>query len=181
MCVIFLNTVPGAVTCFINTNSFNHHISLMKYLLSLFYSRERQYTERLLLLLLLLSRFSRIWLCDPRNSSPPGSPVPGIVQARTLEWVAISFSNAWKWKVKVKSLSCAWLLATPCIAAYQAPPPIWFYRQQYWSGVPLTSPTERLDKVYLPEAVQLISRDLKLGIVTPLMLSRIGHWHKRRA
>ena len=44
-------------------------------------------------------------LCDPTNGSPPGSPVPGILQARTLEWVAISISNAWKWKVKVKSLS----------------------------------------------------------------------------
>ena len=44
-------------------------------------------------------------LCDPIDGSPPGSPVPGILQARTLEWVAISFSNAWKWKVKVKSLS----------------------------------------------------------------------------
>ena len=52
-------------------------------------------------------------LCDPRDGSPPGSPVPGILQARTMEWVAISFSNAWKWKVKVKSLSRVWLLATP--------------------------------------------------------------------
>ena len=52
-------------------------------------------------------------LCDPRDSSPPGSPVPGILQARTLEWVAISFSNAWKWKVKVKLLSHVWLLVTP--------------------------------------------------------------------
>ena len=55
--------------------------------------------------LLLLSRFSRVRLCDPIDGSPPGSPIPGILQARTLEWVAISFSNAWKWKVKVKSLS----------------------------------------------------------------------------
>ena len=61
-------------------------------------------------------------LCDPIDSSPPGSPVPGILQARTLEWVAISFSNAWKWKVKVKLLCRAWLLATPWTAAYQAPP-----------------------------------------------------------
>ena len=60
-------------------------------------------------------------LCDPRDSSPPGFPIPGILQARTLEWVAISFSNAWKWKVKVKSLSCSRLLATPWTAAYQAP------------------------------------------------------------
>jgi len=61
-------------------------------------------------------------LCNPIDSSPPGSPVPGILQARTLEWVAISFSNAWKWKVKVKSLSHVRLLATPWTAAYQAPP-----------------------------------------------------------
>ena len=79
-------------------------------------------------------------LCDPRDSSPPGSPVPGILQARALEWVAISFSNAWKWKVKVKSLSHVWLLATPWTAAYQAPPSTGFSRQEYWSGVPLPSP-----------------------------------------
>ena len=60
-------------------------------------------------------------LCDPIDGSPPGSPVPGTLQARTLEWVAISFSNAWKWKVKVKSLSRVWLLATPWSAAHQAP------------------------------------------------------------
>ena len=76
-------------------------------------------------------------LCDPTDCSPPGSPVPGILQARTLEWVAISFSNAWKWKVKVKSLSCVRLLATPWIAAHQAPPSMGFARQEYWSGVPL--------------------------------------------
>ena len=61
-------------------------------------------------------------LCDPIDGSLLGSSVPGILQARILEWVAISFSNAWKWKVKVKSLSRAWLLATPWAAAYQAPP-----------------------------------------------------------
>ena len=76
-------------------------------------------------------------LCD---SSPPGSPVPGILQARTLEWVAISFSNAWKWKVKVKSLSRARFPATPWTAAHQAPPSMEFSRQEYWSGVPLPSP-----------------------------------------
>ena len=79
-------------------------------------------------------------LCDPIDGSPPGSPVPGILQARTLEWVAISFSNAWKWKVKVKSLSCVRLFATPWTAAYQAPPSMGFSRQEYWSGVPLPSP-----------------------------------------
>ena len=74
-------------------------------------------------------------LCDPIDSSPPGSPVPGILQERTLEWVAIFFSNAWKWKVKVKSLSCVRLLATPWTAAHQAPPSMGFSRQEYWSGV----------------------------------------------
>ena len=76
-------------------------------------------------------------LCDPIDGSLPGSPVPGILQARTLEWVAISFSNAWKWKVKVKSPSRVWLLATPWTAAYQALPSMGFSRQEYWSGVPL--------------------------------------------
>ena len=56
-------------------------------------------------------------LCDPIDSSPPGSPVPGILQARTLEWVAISFSNTWKWKVKGKSLSRVQLFVTPWTAA----------------------------------------------------------------
>ena len=80
-------------------------------------------------------------LCDPIDNSPPGSSIPGILQARTLEWVAISFSNAWKWKVKVKSLSRVGLLATPWNAAYQAPPSMGFSRQEYWSGVPLPSPS----------------------------------------
>ena len=78
-------------------------------------------------------------LCDPIDGSPPSSPIPGILQARTLEWVAISSSNAWKWKVKVKSLSCIQLLATPWTAAHQAPPSMGFSRQEYWSGVPLPS------------------------------------------
>ena len=79
-------------------------------------------------------------LCDPIDTSLPGSPVPEILQARTLEWVAISFSNAWKWKVKVKSLSRARLLATPWTSAYQAPPSMGFSRQEYQSGLPLPSP-----------------------------------------
>ena len=79
-------------------------------------------------------------LCDPIDGSPLGSPVPGILQARTLEWVAISFSNAWKWKVKVKSLSGIWPSVTPWTAAFQAPPSMGFSRQEYWSGVPLPSP-----------------------------------------
>ena len=79
-------------------------------------------------------------LCDPRDDSPQGSPVPGILQARTRKWVAISFSSAWKWKVKVKLLSRVPFLATPWTAAHQAPPSMGFARQQYWSGVPLPSP-----------------------------------------
>ena len=78
-------------------------------------------------------------LCDPIDGSPPGSPVPGILRARTLGWGAISFSNAWKWKVKVKLLSCVQLLVIPWTAAYQAPPSMGFSRQEYWSGVPLPS------------------------------------------
>ena len=78
-------------------------------------------------------------LCDPIDGSPPGSPIPGILQARTLEWVAISFSNAGKWKVKVKSLSHVRPSVTPWTAAYKAPPSMGFSRQEYWSGVPLPS------------------------------------------
>ena len=82
-------------------------------------------------------------LCDPIDGSPPDSPVPGILQARVLEWVAISFSNAWKWKVKVNSLSLVRLLATRWTAAYQAPPSMGFSRQEYWSGLPLPSPIQK--------------------------------------
>ena len=77
-------------------------------------------------------------LCDPIDGSPPGSPIPGILQARTLEWVAIFFSKAWKWKVKVKSLSRVWLLVTPWTAAHQAPPSMGFSRQGHWSEVHCT-------------------------------------------
>ena len=79
-------------------------------------------------------------LCDPIDGSPPGSAVLGILQARTLEWVAIYFSNAWKWKMKVKSFSRVRLFVTPWTAAYQATPSMGFSRQEYWSGVPLPSP-----------------------------------------
>ena len=86
---------------------------------------------------------SCLTLCDPIDSSPPGSPVPGILQAKTLEWVAISFSNAQKHKVKVKSLSRVRLFVTPWVAAYQAPLSMGFSRQEYWSGVPSPSPKPR--------------------------------------
>ena len=86
----------------------------------------------------LLQSWPTLW--DPRDGSPLGSPVPGILQIRTLEWVAMSFSKAWKWKVEVKSLSHVWLLATLWTAAYQAPLSMGFSRQEYWSGLPLPSP-----------------------------------------
>ena len=88
-------------------------------------------------------------LCDPMDGSPPGFPIPGILQARTLEWGAIAFSNAWKWKGKVKSLSRVRLLATPWTAAHQAPPSMGFSRQEYWSGVPLPSPKWPLSNVFI--------------------------------
>ena len=91
-------------------------------------------------------------LWDPRDGSPPGSPVPGILQVRTLEWVAISFSSAWKWKVKVKSLSHVWLFTTPWTAAHQAPLSMGFSRQEYWSGAPSPSPS--------PALLLIISRSL---------------------
>ena len=83
---------------------------------------------------------SRLTLCDPIDNSPPGSSVPGILEARTLGWVAVSFSNSWKWKVKVKVLSHVRLVVTPWTAAHQAPPSMGFPRQEYWSGLPLPSP-----------------------------------------
>ena len=101
-------------------------------------------------------------LCDPIDGSPPGSPVPGILQAGTLEWVAISFSNAWKWKVKGKSLSRVRLLATSWTAAYQAPASMGFSRQEYWSGVPLPSLTQWLPTSYL---IQDTKNDLSLFLI----------------
>ena len=79
-------------------------------------------------------------LCDPRDGSPPGSSIPGILQARTLEWVAISFSNAWKWKLKAKSLSHVRLFGTPWTAAYQAPPSVGFFQARVleWGGIALS-------------------------------------------
>ena len=114
-------------------------------------------------------------LCDPVDGSPPGSPVPGILQARTLEWVAISFSNSWKWKVKGKSLSRVQLLATPWTAAHQAPPSMGFSRQEYWSGVPLPSPLETSKlhirkkyiyiHIYTQRQVLICTSDIKVIVV----------------
>ena len=108
-------------------------------------------------------------LCDPMDGSPPGSPVPRILQARTMEWVAISFSNAWKWKVKVKSLSRVRLLATPWTAAYQAPPSTGFSRQEYWSGVPLPSPAYILHFAFSYDSIVLF-RKFVLGIRSKVLL-----------
>ena len=85
-------------------------------------------------------------LCDPIDSSPPGSPVPGILQARTLEWAAIAFSNAWKWKVKVKLFSCVRVYTTPWTAVHKAPLALGFSRQKHWSGLPLPSPMHESEK-----------------------------------
>ena len=122
-------------------------------------------------------------LCDPIDGSPPGSPVPGILQARTLEWVTISFSNAWKWKVKVKSLSHVRLLATPWTAAHQAPLSMGFSRQDYWSGLPLPSPTDFYRLIFYPIILLIVllieylrfpiiyKVSYHLQIVTSLLLS----------
>ena len=123
-------------------------------------------------------------LCDPIDGSPRGSTIPGILQARTLEWVAISFSNAWKWKVKVKSLSRVRLIATPWTAAYQAPPSMGFSRQEYWSGVPLPSPPSHLILSYL-QLMVIVKRDSILGTKTKQILrevkglSKTGVNHRR--
>ena len=111
----------------------------------LLHSHRRLYRESLYLLKFPLKYLSAaakslqscLTLCHPIDGSPPGSATPGILQARTLEWVAISFSNSWKWKVKVKSLSRVWLFVTPWTAAYQAPLSMGFSRQEYWSGLQL--------------------------------------------
>ena len=95
----------------------------------------------------------------PHRRQLTSSPVPGILQARTLEWVAISFSSAWKWKVKVKSLSRVRLFSTPWTAAHQAPPPMGFSRQEYWNGVPLPSPNylETFPKIEFTKGVIFFS------------------------
>ena len=104
-------------------------------------------------------------LCNPIDRSPPGSPVPGILQARTLDWVAISCTNAWKWKVKVKSLSRVRLLATPWTAAHQVPLSMGFSRQEYRSGVPSPSP-------------MLLNRDKQRHTVNSIYCA---HWQTPRA
>ena len=121
---------------------------------------------------------SCLTLCDPIDGSPPGFPVPGILQARTLERVAISFSNAWKWKVKVKLLSHVWLFTTPWTAAYQAPPSKGFSRQEYWSGVPLPSQSyvSRIQKYNSAFIISRANISSNLKKKTPYF-STFGHFH----
>ena len=121
-------------------------------------------------------------LCNPMDGSPPGSPIPGILQARTLEWVAISFSNEWKWKVKMKPLSHVRLLATPWTAAYQDPPSIGFSRQEYWSGVPSPSPVTNLVNILKRRDITLLT---KVGIVKamvfPVVMYGCESWTIKKA
>ena len=111
-------------------------------------------------------------LFNPIDGSPPSSPVPGILQARTLEWVAISFSNARKWKVKVKSLSRVRPSATPWTAAYQAPPSMGFSRQEYWSGVPLGTGNEVL--VFLASQFEDCQCPFAILVLMYIVLKRLG-------
>ena len=110
---------------------------------------------------------SCLTLCDPIDGSPPGPAVPGILQAITLEWVAISFSNEWKWNLKVKLLSHVWLSATPWTAAFQSPPSMGFPKQEYWSGLPLPSPFLVLPKFniafsYFPSMLYYMTISFKM-------------------
>ena len=111
-------------------------------------------------------------LCDPVDSSPPGCLVPGILQARTLEWVAISFPNVWRWKVKVKSLIRVRLLATPWTAAYQAPPSMGFSRQEYWSGDSVSS-VQSLSCVRLFATPCTAARQASLSITNSWSLMKL--------
>ena len=115
----------------------------------------------------------------PHRRQPTRLPHPWILQARTLEWVAISFSKAWKWKVKVKSLSRIWLLVTPRTAAYQAPPSMGFSRQEYWSGVPLPSLMRSL--VFPILLCSSISLDWSLGkaflSLLAILWNSTFNWH----
>ena len=105
----------------------------------------------------------------PHRPEPTRLPIPGILQARILEWVAISSSNAWKWKVKGKSLSCVWLLVTPWIAVYQALPPMGFSRPESWSGVPLPSPMNKASGGNrIPVELFQILKDVAVKLLHPI-------------
>ena len=115
----------------------------------------------------------------PHRHQPTRLPIPGILQARTLEWVAIAFSNAWKWKVKVKLLSRVWLLVTLWTAAYQAPLSMGFSRQEYWSGLPLTS-LPIYDKIYLTKSINFswILKKISRPRTEGSLLNAIVYWPK---
>ena len=121
---------------------------------------------------------SCLTLCDPIDGSLPGSPIPGILQARTLEWISISFSNAWKWKVKVKSLSHVRLSVTPWAAALdQAPPSMGFSRQEYWSWVPLPS-----DSILKSKDITLLTKvRLVKAMVFPVVIYGYESWTIKKA
>ena len=129
-------------------------------------------------------------LCDPIDGSPPASSVPGILQAKTLEWVAISFSNAYKWKGKVKSFSLVRLFVTPWIGAFQAPPSMGVSRQENWSGVPLPSPkkwAEDLNKYFSQDIdgheayEETLSITKHQGNANQTIIRRISHFSESLA
>ena len=118
---------------------------------------------------------SCLTLCDPIDGSPPGSAIPGILQARTLEWVAISFSNEWKWKLKVKLLSRVRPSATPWTAVFQAPPSMGFSRQEYWSGVPSPCPNKaEIDVFWNYLAFSMIQQMLAIWSLVPLPFLKLA-------
>ena len=121
---------------------------------------------------------SCLTLWDPRDGSPPGSPVPGILQARTLEWVAISFSDAWKWKVKVKSPSRVQLLATPWTAAYQAPLSVGFFQARVleWGAIAFSDSSARCCKSFPSSLSKYDSQGFspQISLWSPLCEIRIG-------
>ena len=110
----------------------------------------------------------------PHRQQPTRLPIPGILQERTLEWVAISLSTAWKWKVK----------GTPWTAAYQAPLSVGFSRQEYWSRVPLPSrlPLTNLDSILksrdttLPTKIHLVKT-----MVFPVVMHECESWTRQKA
>ena len=138
-----------------------------KYFHNLTSQKLKCFTSHSAFLLLLLSRVSRVRLCaTPQTAAHQAPPSLGFLQARTLEWVAISFSNAWKWKVKVKSLSHVRLFATSWTAAYQAPLSMGFSKQEYWSGVPLPSLVNAWELLFIaPEADGLFGNQSPRSVV----------------
>ena len=115
-------------------------------------------------------------LCDPIDGSPPGSPIPGILHARILEWVAISFSSAWKWKVKVKLLSHVWLLATPWTAGYQAPPSVGFFQARVlkWGAIAFSNSVINPPKCILWVLLQTILNSM-MNTIFNAFLNLLDH------